>query len=503
MRRRHRLLADLAVLAIITFAAFAVLRGALGWSPSYGQPVAQAIFERLPATIALLFVAFAAAVGVGAVIGFVRARVGAPVPRAVLAVVQLAGRSAPVVVFALFLQLIFLFTRALPVAGMAANDGFDVGDRLWHLLPPVLCLALPFGAWISLIFYDDARAAGDAVRTGARGVLAPAATAAASVGPALLASMLFIEPMFGWPGVGRLLSDALRRFDPGLIAACLLLYCAAIVVTDAVAQWASAPQDVVPNQPESARTLASRRNGSNAIIVAASVVLVGAVLCALAASLIAPAGPYAIDLLHWQGYPLAPGVAGHPLGTDENGRDLLARVLVGLRTSLGIAVLAALIAAAIGFLVAKATSSLHPVQDRAALSTIGIRAFAGLPFVLAAVAMLVMRTGSVRVLTPPVIAVLIGLVAWPAIVPAFRRLTTATFGGFVDLVACALLLEVTQSGVGFGVQPPAPSLGNMFVGAQSNITVAPWVPIVAYVVVVVVLFALYAIGDELRERDRL
>ena len=503
MRRRHRLLANLAVLAILTFTAFAVLRGPLGWSPSNAEPVAQAILERLPATIALAFFAFAAAAGLGAIIGFLRARARAPVLRAVLAFVQLAGRSTLVIAFALFLQLVFLFTEALPVAGMAANDGFDVGDRLRHLLPPVLCLAVPFGAWVSLIFYDHARATGDAARARSRGLLAPIARAAASVGPALLASALFIEPMFAWPGAGRLFFAGLRRFDPGVIAACLLLYCAALVVTDAVAQWASEPQDAVPNQPHSVRTFASRRKRSNAIIVAGSVVLLGAVLCALAANLIAPAGPYFIDQLHWQGYPLAPGVAGHPLGTDENGRDLLARVLVGLRTSLGIAALAALVAAAIGFLVAKATTSLQPVQDRAALSTIGIRAFAGFPFVLAALTVLVARTGGARVLSPTVMALLIGLVSWPAILPAFRRLTTATLGCLVDLVACALLLEVTQSVIGFGAQPPALSLGNMFANAQSNITIAPWVPIVPSVVVVVVLFALYAIGDQLRERDRL
>lgn len=503
MRRRYGLLASLAVLVFIAFAAFAVLRGPLGWSPSNAEPVAQAILERLPATIALVLFAFAAAVGLGAILGFIRARARAPVLRAALAVLQLAGRSALVVVFAIVLQLIFLFTAALPVAGIAATDGFDVGDRLRHVLAPVLCLAIPFGAWVSLIFYDFFRTAGDAVRPPGRGFLAPVARAAASVGPALLASTFFLEPMFAWPGVGRLFAEALRRFDPGIALVCLLVYGAAIVVAGAVAQCVSEPQTTSPHQPGSARTLASRRKGSNAIIVAASAVLLGAALCALAANLIAPAGPDFIDQLHWQGYPLAPGVAGHPLGTDENGRDLLARVLVGLRTSLGIAVLAALIAAAVGFLVAKATTSLQPAQDRAALSTIGIRAFAGFAFVLAAVTVLVARTGGVRVVSPTVIALLIGLVSWPAILPAFRRLTTATLGGLVDLVACALLLEATQSVVGFGVQPPTPSLGNMFVNAQSNMTMAPWIPIVPGVVVFVVLFALYAIGDQLRERDRL
>ena len=52
------------------------------------------------------------------------------------------------------------------------------------------------------------------------------------------------------------------------------------------------------------------------------------------------------------------------------------------------------------------------------------------------------------------------------------------------------------------MQPPAPSLGNMLVNAQSNLTIAPWAAIIPGAVTVVVLFALYALGDELRERAR-
>jgi ABC-type dipeptide/oligopeptide/nickel transport system permease subunit len=53
------------------------------------------------------------------------------------------------------------------------------------------------------------------------------------------------------------------------------------------------------------------------------------------------------------------------------------------------------------------------------------------------------------------------------------------------------------------VQPPKPSLGTISMNAQINFTVAPWIPIASSAAVAVVLMALYAIGDELRERDRL
>ncbi|HEV2644464.1 MAG TPA: hypothetical protein VGT98_17260 [Candidatus Elarobacter sp.] len=197
---------------------------------------------------------------------------------------------------------------------------------------------------------------------------------------------------------------------------------------------------------------------------------------------------------------MAPAVAGHVLGTDENGRDVVSRLLFGLRTSLGIAAAAALIATAIGAMVATLARALPWFGGRGALSTIGIRPFAAFPFVLAAVSVLVAKFHGTGVVSPLAMTLIIAAVSWPAIVPAFRARTGATLGGVADLAACALLLEVTQSSVGFGVQPPTPSLGNMLVNVQSNITVAPWAAIVPCIVMIVLLFALYAVGDELRDQ---
>ena len=230
--------------------------------------------------------------------------------------------------------------------------------------------------------------------------------------------------------------------------------------------------------------------------------LLVAIVGALGAGVIAPIGPYFIDQEHWQGYPLAPGTFGHVLGTEENGRDLLARLLVALRFSLGIAACAALLAAAIAALVAKVAKALPWFEGRSAPGTAGIRPFGAFPFIIAAIMVLVDARHNVRFLTPAFIALLIALVSWPAIVSAFRGSGRARLASVVDVAACALLLEVTQSSIGWGVQPPAPTLGNMLANAQSNLTVAPWAVIVPSAVTVVVLFALYALGDELRERAR-
>jgi peptide/nickel transport system permease protein len=476
---------------------FRMLHGDLGWSTTNAQPVSKAIVERLPATIELVFFSLVAAVVLGAIAGAVRARSRASMPFDFIAVPLLVSRATPIAILVLFLQLLLVFTQALPVAGIASVDGFDLRDRFSHLVVPVLCLAVPFGAWSSLIFYDFFRASKGALRSSVRSIAGPVITTVALIGPALVAASLLVEPMFAWPGVGRSFRFALSQFDLGVIAGVLLLYSVGVAlmklfadVSPGVGDWTS--------RHGLALISASGRKGFSALGVIACIVLLGAAFGAVTANLIAPIGPIFIDMPHWRGYPLPPGVAGHVLGTDENGRDLFSRLLVGLRTSLGIAAFAAVAATAIGALVAFAAKAVPWFNDRAALSLTGIRPFAALPYILAVVAVLAAKFHTVAFLNPLGIALIIAAVMWPAASPAFRMFSPATLGGFVDLTACALLLEVTVSLLGFGIQPPTPSLGNLLVNAQSNIAIAPWVPIVPAVVVVVTLFALYAIADELR-----
>jgi peptide/nickel transport system permease protein len=443
--------------------------------------VAPDILERLPATIALASIAFAASMLLGALIGFGRARARAAALRTGLTVLQLLVRAIPVVMLVLFLQMLVIVSGTpMPGAGLASADGLNLGDRLGYLLLPALCLTVPFSAWASLLFYDVFRVPSAAPFRQVGGRIAVGASA---IGPALLAATLVCEPMFAWPGVGRVFFNALTQHEPGPVAGLLLLYLAALVLLALCARFAPMP----PRAP------ASERVGLSAIGVIALGLFLGAVFGAVSANLIAPVGPYIIDQNHWSGYPLAPGIAGHVLGTEENGRDLLARLLFGLRTSLVVAAIATLVATGIGAVVASAAPWFG---RRGVLAAGGIRPFAAFPFLLAAI-WIAGKTNH-AVLSPLGIGLLIGLVAWPAIVPAMRERAPARWGGVVDLAACALSLEVTISSFGAGIQPPTPSLGNMFVNALSNLTLAPWIPIASTVVVVGTLFALYALGEELR-----
>src|ERR1700737_3122268 len=91
-----------------------------------------------------------------------------------------------------------------------------------------------------------------------------------------------------------------------------------------------------------------RRFRRHKVALAGAVIIIIMGLIAVLAPLISPADPNLIDNVNWQGYPLAPGIAHHLLGTDENGRDLLARLMFGARISLTVALFAVIMEISIG-----------------------------------------------------------------------------------------------------------------------------------------------------------
>ncbi|MFE7515651.1 ABC transporter permease [Streptomyces sp. NPDC057540] len=193
----------------------------------------------------------------------------------------------------------------------------------------------------------------------------------------------------------------------------------------------------------------------------------------------------------------APGTPGHPLGTDDLGRDLLARLLYGIRADLGIIAAAVPLGAALGCLLALAAAA-HPVLDTVVQRTFDlILAFPGLILALAVTAIL----GPGR---PPVI-----LVIALAEIPVFGRLlrtgilvqrgreyvTAARVGGtsggriltrhilpnaadpLVVQIAVSLTVAVFVEGamsfLGVGVRPPEPTLGAVLSQSMPYLAQAP------------------------------
>jgi peptide/nickel transport system permease protein len=267
------------------------------------------------------------------------------------------------------------------------------------------------------------------------------------------------------------------------------------------------------------------------------VALAGGIVIALMAFFAAfghfiyPVDPNAIDQVNWTGYPLAPGVAGHPLGTDENGRDLLARLIAGGQVSLTVALFAVMMQVVIGSILGALAGIYGGWVDFVIMRfTDVVLSIPLLPLLLVLTA-IVSATSNKASLSFGVIVVLIGGLTWPAA----ARLVRASFlslrerefaeaaraiGGndariiFRHLlpnaiapiivqatlaVAGVILTESVLSFLGFGIQPPQASWGNMLANAQSMITIAPGVAIFPGLCILIVSLSINYLGDGLRD----
>ena len=217
------------------------LTGNLGYSRLFAEPVLTALLPRLVNSLALMgasfVLAFTAALGLG--IAAAR-RPGSAFDRA-LNLFCFAGVSVPT--FWLALVLILVFAARLgwfPASGIATpgKGGFD--DRLWHLALPALTLTLAsVGGYTRYVRAAMREALGqDHIRTarakGAsesrvvwhhalRSALVPVVTVLALSFGSLVSGALVTETMFAYPGMGKLIFDAVMGNDYNLALAALML----------------------------------------------------------------------------------------------------------------------------------------------------------------------------------------------------------------------------------------------------------------------------------------
>jgi peptide/nickel transport system permease protein len=274
-----------------------------------------------------------------------------------------------------------------------------------------------------------------------------------------------------------------------------------------------------------------RRFRRHRVALAGAIVLAFMALFAALGHVVYPVDPNAIDQVNWVGYPLAPGVAGHILGTDENGRDLLARLIAGAQISLTVAVCAVVMQVVIGSVLGAISGYYGGWIDFAIMRfTDVVLSIPLLPLLLVLTA-IVSATSNKASLSFVVIIVLIGALTWPAtarlVRASFLSLREREFTeaaraiGSGDMriifrhllpnaiapiivqatlsVAGVILTESTLSFLGFGIQPPQASWGNMLANAQSNITIAPWVAIFPGLCILMVSLSINYLGDGLRD----
>ena len=254
--------------------------------------------------------------------------------------------------------------------------------------------------------------------------------------------------------------------------------------------------------------------------------LVGAMIlalvsfAALAATWLAPADPMT-GLLSES---LRAPSSGHWLGTDAQGRDVLARVLYGARVSLAVGLVSQMIALALGLVLGLVAGYYGRWVDAAVMR------LADVTLAFPPLLLLVAIAAAVRP-SLPVVLLVIGLVGWAGMArvargqvlvvraldyvqaaralggPAWRILLRHVAPNVLGPVAVAatlgvggaIMAEAALSFVGLGAQPPTPSWGAMVAEGRDLLRAAPWVSLFPGLAIGVVVLAINLLGDGLQD----
>ena len=217
------------------------LHGEFGYSRLFAAPVIGILLPRLGNSLLLLGSSFAGAFALALVLGIAAARrPGSRVDRAIN-LFSFASVSLPTFWVALILILVFAAGFGwLPASGIATAGAGGLGDRLRHLVLPVATLTLAsvggYTRYVRAAMRDalaedhirTARAKGASegrivFRHALRGAMIPVATILALSFGGLVSGALVTETMFAYPGMGKLIFDAVMGNDYNLALAALLL----------------------------------------------------------------------------------------------------------------------------------------------------------------------------------------------------------------------------------------------------------------------------------------
>ena len=219
-----------------------------------------------------------------------------------------------------------------------------------------------------------------------------------------------------------------------------------------------------------------------------------------------------------------PGQGGHLLGADYIGRDLLARMLIGLRVSLGIGIVATAVSLIIGVAWGATAGYLGGRVDEAMMRVVDI--LYALPFVFFVILLMVVFGRNIFL-----IFLAIGAVEWLTMARIVRAQTISLKQAeFVEAARAAglsrrgiivrhivpnllgpvavyvtltipgvILTESFLSFIGMGVQEPLTSLGTLISIGANNMEMAPWLLIWPSVFMVLMLMSFNFIGDGLRD----
>ena len=215
----------------------------------------------------------------------------------------------------------------------------------------------------------------------------------------------------------------------------------------------------------------------------------------------------------------------HPLGTDQLGRDLLARILAGLRLSLGIVLVAGLISVTLGTLLGMVAGYFRGVIDTVIMRAVDIQL--SIPFILLILLVVAVvgpsignqiavlgitgwaifarvaraRTLEVRELDYVAAARTLGIPTWRILL---RHILPNILTPQIVLLTLDLprlvVLEASIGFLGLGVQPPTPTLGNLIGEGRSLMLVADWLVLWPGLAIAALVIGFNFLGDGLIRR---
>ncbi|NMA98721.1 MAG: ABC transporter permease subunit [Phyllobacteriaceae bacterium] len=267
---------------------------------------------------------------------------------------------------------------------------------------------------------------------------------------------------------------------------------------------------------------AMRRLVRNKAAVASIVIVVLIVLVAFIGPYFLPWGYSQVD---WSNIRKPPNFeAGHYLGTDQNGRDMAARVLQGTQMSLIVAFVATVVSVSIGVVYGAVAGYFGGRVDAVMMRIVDV--MYALPYILFVIILMVMFGRN-----PVLLFVGIGAIEWLTMARIVRGQTlsikekefveAARAGGakpftiimrhivpnltgpvviYATLTIPEIIIaESFLSYLGLGVQEPQTSLGTLISAGAPVAEVLPWMLLAPAAVLVTLLFALTYIGDGLRD----
>ena len=232
-----------------------ILTGDLGTSYRYNRPVADLIFEKLPNTLQIALASLIIALLIGVPVGIISAVKQYSVFDYISMIAALIGVSMPSFWLGLMLVLIFSVNLGwFPTMGMGAISN-GIGDVISHLFLPSLCLSFGSMANFARIsrssmlevidqdYMKAVRAKGIRenvviIKHGLKNALPPIVTVLGMRIAALMTGAIMIETIFAWPGIGRLIVDAINNNDfemiQGTVLFMAILYVTVNLVVDII-----------------------------------------------------------------------------------------------------------------------------------------------------------------------------------------------------------------------------------------------------------------------------